>query len=71
MAANELLTPSEAAAALGVSTAHLRYMAAQNKIRARHTPLGRVFTRAEVERVRDLRAAAPPRGRPSRGQRVA
>mgnify|MGYP001616630959 CR=1 FL=1 len=67
----DLLTPVQAAELLGITTTHLRYLHVHGRIRARVTPLGRLYRPEEAERVRTLRASKPARGRPSLGRRAA
>ena len=52
--------PSSAARILGVSTQHVKRLADAGKLHPTTTPLGRLFDRAEVERLAAERASALP-----------
>jgi hypothetical protein len=49
------LTPSQAAVILGVTPLRVRQLANEGKLPTVWTPLGRLFTRADVESLKALR----------------
>jgi excisionase family DNA binding protein len=53
-----LMSPKEAALQLGISTERLRQLARAGRIDYLETPLGRLFLRDDVERLRNQRAGA-------------
>jgi excisionase family DNA binding protein len=50
-----LLTPAQAARLVGVTPDRLRQLSDTGKLPATRTPLGRLFARADVERLRQQR----------------
>lgn len=52
---DEWMSPSEVAQMLGVTTARIRQLSLEGKLPYEQTPLGRIYPRAEIERVRKER----------------
>ena len=68
---NILLRTKDAAALLGITRTHLRELHRQGKLLAMETPHGKLFTAADVERLRVQREARPRRWGQTIGERAA